>query len=156
MAFVTEETEILNRPSSMPSENAGSARVATVFTGGTIAVSANKVAKNVPVLSGREILERVPEIAQYLPGLKLQVHDFATLPGPHISPEMMLTLASFVRALLEHSDGIVITHGTDSMEECAYFLDLVIGDRIPVVFTGSMHPATDAAWDGGQNLVDAC
>ncbi len=140
----------------MPSENAGSARVATVFTGGTIAVSANKVAKNVPVLSGREILERVPEIAQYLPGLKLQVHDFATLPGPHISPEMMLTLASFVRALLEHSDGIVITHGTDSMEECAYFLDLVIGDRIPVVFTGSMHPATDAAWDGGQNLVDAC
>jgi L-asparaginase len=154
MNFVTQETEILSKPRVSEAQRE-SASIAAVFTGGTIAVSANKNSQVVPALSGREILERVPEIAQYLPALQIHVHDFSTLPGPHISPEMMLTLASFVRALKEHSDGIVITHGTDSMEESAYFLDLVIGDSIPVVFTGSMHTSTDAAWDGGRNLVDA-
>ena len=129
--------------------------VAAVFTGGTIAVSANKNSNVVPVLTGREIMERVPEIAQYLPSTRIQVHDFATLPGPHMSPEMMLTLAGFVGVLQQHTDGVVITHGTDSMEECAYFLDLIIGDHTPIVFTGSMHTSTDAAWDGGRNLVDA-
>jgi L-asparaginase len=154
MAFVTEETKNLSQslPIKVKSE---AATIAAVFTGGTIAVSANKASKVVPALSGREILERVPEIAQYLPDLKIHVHDFSTLPGPHIAPEMMLTLAGFVRTLGEHTDGIVITHGTDSMEESAYFLDLVLGDSVPVVFTGSMHTSTDAAWDGGRNLVDA-
>ncbi len=154
MSFVTVETEISSKPlvSKMKSD---AATIAAVFTGGTIAVSANKASQVAPALSGRMILDRVPEIGQYLPSLNVQVHDFATLPGPHISPEMMLTLASFVRELKEHADGIVITHGTDSMEESAYFLDLVIGDSLPVVFTGSMHTSTDAAWDGGRNLVDA-
>ncbi len=160
MAFVTEETKILSKPLSSK-VNSGSATIAAVFTGGTIAVNAKKATNVVPALSGREIMERVPEIAQHLPQLKIQVHDFSTLPGPHISPEMMLTLAGFVSTLAddrssgEHADGIVITHGTDSMEESAYFLDLIIGDSFPVVFTGSMHTSTDAAWDGGRNLVDA-
>ena len=169
MSIVTEEIELqrdvksagtVSRAASQASpatqsQHITGANVAAVFTGGTIAISANKNTSVVPVLSGREILERVPEIRQYLPTMHVQVHDFATLPGPHISPEMMLTLADFVHALAEHSDGIVITHGTDSMEECAYFLDLTIGDHVPIVFTGSMHPSTDAAWDGGRNLVDA-
>ncbi|HZK75852.1 MAG TPA: asparaginase [Candidatus Kapabacteria bacterium] len=154
MSFVTEEAQIKTRPKS-DAENHSEANIAAVFTGGTIAVSANKTRGVVPALSGREIMERVPEIAQYLPSVRVEVHDFSTLPGPHISPEMMLTLAGFVRALKEHADGIVITHGTDSMEESAYFLDLVIGDVLPIVFTGSMHTSTDAAWDGGRNLVDA-
>jgi L-asparaginase len=152
MTFVTEETENLTRTLT---GSATRSSVAAVFTGGTIAVSANKKSKVVPALSGREIMERVPEVEQYLPSLDIHVHDFSTLPGPHISPEMMLTLAGFIRELKEHTDGIVITHGTDSMEESAYFLDLVLGDAIPVVFTGSMHTSTDAAWDGGRNLVDA-
>jgi L-asparaginase len=153
MSIVTEAT-----PKTTPKlaqEHGVRGRVAAVFTGGTIAVSTNKKSGAVPILAGKEIMARVPEIAQYLPGVQVQVHDFATLPGPHMSPEMMLTLAEFVHALAEHSDGIVITHGTDSMEECAYFLDLMIGTNLPIVFTGSMHPSTDAAWDGGRNLVDA-
>src|SRR5437764_2106334 len=98
MSFVTEEIKdrVGQRPQPQPAP-AVEATIAAVFTGGTIAVSANKNANNVPVLSGREIMERVPEIAQYLPGIRVQVHDFATLPGPHMSPEMMLTLAGFVR-----------------------------------------------------------
>jgi L-asparaginase len=157
MSFVTEETELRTEPltDAGRQKNAKGARVAAVFTGGTIAVSANKKSNVVPILSGREIMERVPEVAQYLPSVQVQVHDFATLPGPHISPEMMLTLAEFVGALGEHNDGVVVTHGTDSMEECAYFLDLITKNKGPIVFTGSMHPSTDAAWDGGRNLVDA-
>jgi L-asparaginase len=169
MSIVTEEVEIqrtvksadaVSRVTSQVStaaqgQHIADSNVSAVFTGGTIAVSTNKTATVIPVLSGREILERVPEIRQYLPTMRVQVHDFATLPGPHISPEMMLTLTNFVHALAEHSDGVVITHGTDSMEECAYFLDLTIGDHVPIVFTGSMHPSTDAAWDGGRNLVDS-
>src|SRR5438132_4546877 len=153
MSFVTEETELRTAPRTSPTrtETLG-AHVAAVFTGGTIAVSANKKSNTVPVLSGREIMERVPEVEQYLPSIHVQVHDFATLPGPHISPEMMLTLSEFVTAPGEHSDGVVVTHGTDPMEECAFFLDLVTQTNGPIVFTGSMHPSTDAAWDGGRNL----
>lgn len=133
----------------------GKKHLAIVFTGGTIAMTADTKSGVKPQLSGRQILERVPEIKDYLPDLDIQIHDFATLPGPHISPEMMMTLVEFVKALAEDNDGVVITHGTDSLEECAYFLDLVLDDRYTVVFTGSMHPATDAAWDGGRNLVDS-
>ncbi|MHB8392667.1 MAG: asparaginase, partial [Acidobacteriaceae bacterium] len=136
-------------------------RIATIFTGGTIAVSADSPASVVPALSGREILDRVPELAKALPAVDVHVHDFATLPGPHISPETMRTLAGFIRAIMDNRpseepmDGFVVTHGTDSLEETAYFLDLVAGTRAPIVITGSMHTSTDAAWDGGRNLVDA-
>lgn len=130
-------------------------RVAIVFTGGTIAMTADNKTGVKPQLSGRQILERVPEIKQYLPDLELEVHDFSTLPGPHISPEMMVTLSDFIKAVAERCDGVVVTHGTDSMEESSYFIDLTIGDEVTAVFTGSMHPSTDAAWDGGRNLIDA-
>ncbi len=130
-------------------------RIAIVFTGGTIAVNPNKGQNVTPQLSGKEILARIPEIEQYLPNVDAEIHDFSTLPGPHMSPEMMLTLTAFLRVLAETTDGIVITHGTDSIEETAYFLDIAIGNLIPAVLTGSMHTSTDAAWDGGRNLIDA-
>jgi L-asparaginase len=57
--------------------------------------------------------------------------------------------------VLEDNDGIVITHGTDSLEESAYFLDLVLDTPKPVVFTGAMHHSMDAGWDGSRNLIDA-
>ncbi len=159
MNFVTEAPHVKTRLQSAPGENP--ARVTAIFTGGTIAVSTDSPASVVPALSGREILDRIPEVTKFLPNVNVRVHDFATLPGPHISPEMMLTLAGFIRAMRddrsseEHADGIVITHGTDSLEETAYFLDLVASNHAPIVITGSMHTSTDAAWDGGRNLVDA-
>lgn len=135
--------------------NGKASRVAIVFTGGTIAMTADTKSGIKPQLSGKQILERIPEIAQYLPDVHVVVHDFAALPGPHISPEMMVSLGEFVKALSETHDGIVITHGTDSMEETAFFLDLMIGDQVNAVFTGSMHASTDSAWDGPGNIIDA-
>ena len=155
MAIVTESLTAIEVQTTESLKLGLSARVAIVFTGGTIAVTSDKKAGPVPALRGKEILERIPEVAKYLPDVEVEVFDFATLPGPHISPEMMLTLADFVRAVSEHSDGVVITHGTDSIEESAYFLDVAIGDHVPVVFTGAMHHSLDVAWDGGRNLIDA-
>lgn len=155
--MATEDAVLEQQPKVMPRSAAPvkKSRIALVFTGGTIAMTADQKSGVRPQLSGRDIIQRVPEIHEYLPDVSIDIHDFATLPGPHISPEMMMTLVDFVKAVAENHDGIVITHGTDSVEECAYFLDLAIGELTNVVFTGSMHPATDAAWDGGRNLVDA-
>jgi L-asparaginase len=152
MSLTAEVTEEVPQSKSIAEKTP---RIAAVFTGGTIAMTATQKKGVIPTLAGKDIISRIPELQEYLPNVEVEVYDFATLPGPHISPEMMLTLASFVRALLERVDGIVVTHGTDSMEESAFFLDLVIGDHKPIVFTGAMHPSTDAGWDGGKNLLDA-
>lgn len=149
-----ESPEVQTKPELKRSTSKQS-RVAIVFTGGTIAMTADNKTGVKPQLSGRQILERVPEVVEYLPEIEIEVHDFSTLPGPHISPEMMVTLSEFIKAVAERCDGVVVTHGTDSMEESAYFVDLTIGDEVTAVFTGSMHPSTDAAWDGGRNLIDA-
>ena len=78
--------------SSVASAPATKTSIALIFTGGTIAVT-TKHAGPVPALRGKEILERIPEIKSYLSNVEVDIFDFATLPGPHMSPEMMLTLA---------------------------------------------------------------
>jgi L-asparaginase len=151
----TVDSPAVQQVSQATPTNGKRARVAVVFTGGTISMTANDKGGPKPQLSGKQIMERVPEIATYLPDVQVDVHDFATLPGPHISPEMMANLSEFVKAIGEFNDGIVITHGTDTLEESAYFLDLTVGDNATVVFTGSMHASTDNAWDGPRNIIDA-
>src|SRR5690242_18197248 len=93
-----------------------SSRIALIFTGGTIAVTTDKNAGPVPNLKGKQILERIPEVEKYLPQVETTVYDFSVLPGPQMSPSMMISLAEFVSAVLEECDGVVITHGTDSLE----------------------------------------
>jgi L-asparaginase len=152
---LTAESPVTEVEPSKSRSKEKTACVAIIFTGGTIAMTATPANGIIPTLAGKDIMARIPEVQQFLPSVALELYDFATLPGPHISPEMMLTLTEFVRAISEQVDGVVITHGTDSVEECAYFLDLAVGDHKPIVFTGAMHPSTDAAWDGGKNLLDA-
>ena len=106
----------------------------------------------VPASSGREILDQVPELA---PLARITCEDFDRLPGPHWSPERMFELARYLDARLAVGAfvGAVITHGTDTLEETAYLLDLVLRTERPVVLTGAMKTADDPAWDGPGNLI---
>src|SRR2546422_11770161 len=91
-------------------------RIAIVFTGGTISMRFDPIAGGpVPMLSGHEILAQVPGLDEIA---ELTTSDFACLPGPHMTPVRMLELARTVEGQLadEHVDGIVITHGTDTLE----------------------------------------
>lgn len=107
-----------------------------------------------PALSAQEILAQAPALRTVC---DLEVDEFSRLPGPHITPEHMWRLACRVAAWLERPDidGVVITHGTDTLEETAFLLDLVLLSPKPVVLVGAMRTISDASWDGPANLVAA-
>ncbi len=116
----------------------------------------NETGGAVPKLSGAEILAQVPGLETIA---EIETIDFARLPGPHWTPARMLELAQAVRAKLANVDGVVITHGTDTLEETAYALDLLIpSDQLadqPVVFVGAMRNSSELSWDGPANLKAA-
>jgi L-asparaginase len=130
-------------------------RVAIYFTGGTISMKYDaSVGAAVPALSGREILAEVRGIAEIA---DVEVIDFSRLPGPHMTLPLMMKLASEVRETLARLDidGVVITHGTDTIEETAYLLDLTIPAGKPVVFVGAMRNSSEVGWDGPANILSA-
>ncbi|WP_034385970.1 asparaginase [Deinococcus sp. YIM 77859] len=122
-------------------------RLAVIHTGGTIASRPNPHGPGVTP----QAAPRVPG----LPGVTVTDHHPFRLPGPHITPAHMLDLAHLIERLAAEHDGIVVTHGTDTLEETAFFLHLVLATRTPVVLTGSMRHAAEASWDGPGNLLDA-
>ena len=129
-------------------------RLLTVFTGGTISMTVLPGVGAVPARSGAEILARVPQLSQVA---EVEVEDFDRLPGPHWTPARMVALAQHLMRRLAGGafNGAVVTHGTDTLEETAYFLDLVLPGPVPVVLTGAMKTADDPFWDGPANLVAA-
>jgi L-asparaginase len=80
---------------------------------------------------------------------------FSNIPSPHMTPEKMFDLAKLVDIKAEQYDGIVITHGTDTVEETAYLLDLLLNTRKPVVFTAAMRSGSELGLDGPRNIVGA-
>lgn len=128
-----------------------------LFTGGTISMVVDpETGAARPALSGQEILERIPGRLEDV--ARVQVDEFGKFPGPHMTPERQLALCRRVVDGLARPGvaGVVVAHGTDTLEETAYLLDLLLpGDR-PVVFTGAMKTASEAAWDGPANLEAAC
>lgn len=108
----------------------------------------------VPMFSGREIVDKIPGLEAIA---DFEIDDFAMLPGPHMTPAKMLELAEHVNQLTARPeiDGIVITHGTDTLEETAFLLDLVLDTPKPVVMVGAMRTSSDPGWDGPANLTEA-
>ena len=129
--------------------------IGLLFTGGTISMKLDPATgAAVPALGAADILAQVPELARVA---EFEVEDFSRLPGPHVTPEQMWRLARRAAAWLERPDidGLVITHGTDTIEETAYLLDLVLTSDKPVVLVGAMRTVSDASWDGPGNLLAA-
>ena len=130
-------------------------RVHVLFTGGTISMRIDpKTGAAVPAMSGEEIVSRVPGLKK---DAALTLENYARLPGPHVTPPWMWRLRGRVAQLVARPDvdGVVITHGTDTLEETAYLLDLTLDTEKPVVLCGAMRTISDPGWDGPANLRSA-
>ncbi|WP_162485361.1 asparaginase [Deinococcus deserti] len=122
-------------------------RLAVIHTGGTIASRPNP--------NGPGVTPQTPPSVPGLPGVQVTDHQPFTLPSPHVTPTHMLTLAQLIETLAPTHDAVVVTHGTDTLEETAFALHLLLRTSTPVVLTGSMRHAEAASWDGPGNLLDA-
>ena len=128
--------------------------VVVVSTGGTIAMRSDpSTGKLVPAISGPELMEMLawPEAPP------LELDDFARVPSFDVHGELALSLAVRVN---EHADrrdvaGVVVTHGTDTMEESVYLIDRLLSSELPVVLTGAQRGADERDTDGPRNLRDA-
>lgn len=128
------------------------ARVRVVFTGGTISMRIDpQTGGAVPALSGEEIVLQVPGLADEA---QLTLENYARLPGPHVTPHWMWRLKDHVAQALAAPDvdAVVLTHGTDTLEETAFLLDLTLASDKPVVFCGAMRTVSEPGWDGPANL----
>ncbi len=126
-----------------------------LFTGGTISMHRDRAAGgNVPAHGGEALVgftDGLDRIGPY------RIENWAMLPACHFGPDRLWALRERVRQLAESKEvrGIVITHGTDTLEETAYLLDRTLDPNVPVALTGAMRTAGDEEWDGPRNLLDA-
>jgi len=129
-------------------------RILLITTGGTISMRVDPERGGaVPTLSGEEIVRMVPGIDRVA---RLEVREFGKLPGPHMTIERMWELrAEILRAVQEGFEAVVVTHGTDTIEETAYLLDRSLPAVVPVVLTGAMRNSSELSWDGPVNLMSA-
>ena len=127
--------------------------VVIISTGGTIASKSSESEEGVsPSLEASDLLESVPA----LEGLtEIQTDDFANIPSPQITIDEMYSLSQRVQEYADDPDieGIVVTHGTDTLEESSYFVDLCYDGEAPVVFTGAMRHPSQTSPDGPGNLL---
>ncbi|MCX7798225.1 MAG: asparaginase [Melioribacter sp.] len=126
-----------------------------VFTGGTFSMKIDEKTKTaIPFFRGEEVIDLIPEVKK---NANISIYEFGNYPGPHITPMLMLELSKIVKKFVaqDNIDGIIITHGTDTLEETAYFLDLVLNTEKPIVVIGSMKTSSEPDWDGPRNLLDA-
>jgi L-asparaginase len=136
-------------------QHASTPVVAILATGGTIAMTAATAQTGAtPKLTGAELLAAVPGLAES--GIACTVHDIQQAPGASVTPTDMFAVAAAARAAVAGgAAGVVVTQGTDTIEETAYFLDLVHDGLAPVVVTGAMRNPSLAGADGPANLLAA-
>ncbi len=130
-------------------------KVAAIFTGGTISMKVDKrLSAAIPAMSSEEIMSLVTNIDKIA---EIEIVPFARIPGPHMTPELMMELSQTVKDTIARDDicGVIITHGTDSLEETAFFLDLNIKSDKPIIVVGSMRNASELGYDGPSNLSAA-
>ena len=128
-------------------------KIAIIFNGGTISMKIDeKIKAAVPSLSAEEIMSMIPGVEEYA---EIEAYTFSSMPSPHMTLETMLKLSKFTTELVEREDidGVVITHGTDTLEETAYLLDLTVKTKKPVVVTGAMRSGSELGYDGPFNLA---
>ena len=130
-------------------------RVVVLATGGTIASMSDPLTGGLRAsLTGEEIVQAVPGLSEIA---RVDVEQIANVGSRDMTPEIWKTLARRANELLSSPDieGVIVTHGTDTLEETAYFLDLTVTSDKPVVVVGAMRAPTYFDTDGPRNMLDA-
>ena len=145
-AALAEEAVAVNKP-----------KIVVLATGGTIAGvgDAGKTTGYKPgTLTAEQLLAAVPELSNVA---EIEAIQVCNVNSDDITADIWLTLASTINEMAKDPTvkGFVVTHGTDTMEETAYFLNLTVKTDKPVVLTGSMRPATSISADGPINLYES-
>jgi L-asparaginase len=123
--------------------------ITLLAAGGTIAMRGDHA---VPALDAEGLVAAVPELAAH----DVQVRDVSTLPGALLSLDDLLAIARAATEAAGGGRGVVVTHGTDTIEETALLCDLLHAGAAPIVVTGAIRPASAAGADGPANLLAAC
>ena len=125
-------------------------KILVLHTGGTISMQADATGA---VVTSQD--NPMNHVSNPLEGIEVRALDFFNLPSPHIKPKHMLALYHKIKEEANHYDGFVITHGTDTLEETAYFLDTMKIPPIPIVLTGAMRSSNELGSDGVYNYLSA-
>jgi len=130
-------------------------KVAIIFTGGTISMSVDpRIGAAIPSLTADEIMSLVTNIDKFA---EIESIEFGKFPGPHMDPIKMMELRKIVQDTINREDitGVIVTHGTDTLEETAYLLDLTIKCVKPIAVIGAMRNSSELGYDGPSNLAAA-
>jgi L-asparaginase len=126
-----------------------------IATGGTIAMKIDPV-KNAPVpaISGEDLLATVPDIGKHA---SIQVNNLSNVPSDYMDPPRWVQLTNAVQTALDKPEvaGVIVSHGTDTLEETAFWLDLTVKSSKPVVLIGAQRNASSSDFDGPRNLLNA-
>lgn len=132
--------------------------IAVLATGGTIAGAAADASKTSGYTAGvigvEQLLAAVPALADVA---RIQGEQIASIDSKDMTPALWIALAARINTLLldDAVNGVVVTHGTDTLEETAYWLHLCVKSAKPVVMTAAMRPSTALSADGPLNLLNA-
>jgi L-asparaginase len=137
--------------------NASLPNVTIFATGGTIASQGSSNTQTVGYSVGLGVQQLVDAVPEILNISNIAGYQISNVGSPSINETILIRLASLINIELEKDEiaGVVITHGTDSLEETAFFLELVVNSSKPVVCVGAMRPATALSADGPLNLLQA-
>ncbi len=127
-------------------------RILVLSTGGTIEMLPGDGGITIGPVSGMDL-----QVLDLIPGAMISVERFSSLPSPHVTPEIMADIARLLRSYEVSGEyhGVVVTHGTDTLEETAFMADIHLEGTLPVVFTAAMRSSSELGVDGPRNIMNA-
>ncbi|MGJ9456838.1 asparaginase [Oceanobacillus sp. CF4.6] len=123
-----------------------------IHTGGTISMLENKETGEVNSTGTHPLTAFSDQLRSFA---KIDEKIMFDLPSPQITQNHMLELSKEIKKVIPDYDGIIVTHGTDTLEETAYFLDLVLGTNKPIILTGAMRSSNEIGSDALYNLISS-